>query len=398
MKTTVAMVKANHQSIQVNILLDEGAQCSFITQNIADNLQLTPHRRECVAIATFGGSEASTQTLPVATIYLQTIEATDIPLSVLITQSIADHLQLTPHRRECVAIATFGGSEASTQTLPVATIYLQTIEATDIPLSVLITPKIAQPLCNLPFSYVKELPYLKDLCLNHATSYNRDINISMLIGADAYWSIVQNTVVQGPSPVAVQSKLGYLLSGPLYGHTTTSMPSGVYHFSSVSLHDSPDITPSGEVWEADFVTTNQSSTFLQDYIRDSVTRQNDGTYLVKFPWKPDHPVLPTNKSTCEQRVWSLVRKLNTTPDMLKIYNRIIEEQLVSDFIEKVPESELNNPCHYIPHHGVHKDSVTTPLRIVYDCSSRDAKYLAGLNDCLETGPLENSCYPPLLLY
>jgi len=142
------MVKANHQSTQVNILLDEGAQRSFITQSIADRLQLIPQRRECVAIATFGASEASTQTLPVATIYLQTIEGTDIPLSVLIT------------------------------------------------------PKIAQPLRNLPFSYVKELPYLKDLRLNHATSDNRDITISMLIGADAYWSIVQDTVVRGPGPVA----------------------------------------------------------------------------------------------------------------------------------------------------------------------------------------------------
>ena len=70
---------------------------------------------------------------------------------------------------------------------------------------------------------------------------------------------------------------------------------------------------------------------------------------------------------------------------MKIYNRIIEEQLRPGFIEKVPESELAKPCHYIPHHAVHKESATTPVRIVYDCSCREARHLASLNDCLETG-------------
>ena len=342
LKTAVATVRANNHSAQVNILLDEGAQRSFITQSLADRLYLNSHRRECVAIAAFGASEASNQTLSVATIHLETTEGTEIPISVLIT------------------------------------------------------PRIAQPLRNLPFSYVKQLPYLKDLHLNHAFSDSDDINISMLIGADVYWSIVQEAVIRGPGPTAVQSKLGYLLSGPLYNYTT-STTSSVFYFSSASLYDSSDATPTEDVWETDFVQNKQSSTFLQEYLRDSVMRQRDGTYLVKFPWKPDHPVLPTNKSTCERRVRSLARKLNSTPGMLQVYNGIIEEQLKRGFIEKVPDSELSKPCHYIPHHGVHKDSVTTPLRIVYDCSSREAKHLASLNDCLETGPPFLQQLPAILL-
>ena len=42
--------------------------------------------------------------------------------------------------------------------------------------------------------------------------------------------------------------------------------------------------------------------------------------------------------------------------------------------------------HYIPHHGVLKDSDTTPLRIVYNCSARDGKDSPSLNDCLIKGP------------
>ena len=228
LKTAVAKVRVNSYSAQVNVLLDEGAQRSFITQSLADSLHLSSQRKECVAIAAFGATEASKQTLPVATIHLETTDGTEIPISVLIT------------------------------------------------------PRIAQPLHNFPFPYVKQLPYLKDLQLNHAISDSNDINISMLIGADAYWSIVQEAVVRGPGPTAVQSKLGYLLSGPLYDYRTP-MSSGVFHLTSVSLLNSPDVTPSGDVWQTDLVQSKQSSTFLQEYLCDSVTRQSDGTYLVKFP-------------------------------------------------------------------------------------------------------------------
>ena len=110
--------------------------------------------------------------------------------------------------------------------------------------------------------YVKQLPYLKNLCLNHATSDNDNINISMLIGADEYWSIVQKTVIRGSGPTAVESEIGYLLSGPLYNYTT-SMTSSVFHLCSVSLYDSPNVTPSGDMWELTLYNTNNHLSFCR---------------------------------------------------------------------------------------------------------------------------------------
>jgi len=37
----------------------------------------------------------------------------------------------------------------------------------------------------------------------------------LLIGADFYWNIVQNKIVQGNGLIAMESKIGYLLSGLL---------------------------------------------------------------------------------------------------------------------------------------------------------------------------------------
>ena len=42
--------------------------------------------------------------------------------------------------------------------------------------------------------------------------------------------------------------------------------------------------------------------------------------------------------------------------------------------------------HYIPHHHVNKDSKTTTIRIVYDCSCPLSDNHPSLNDCLEVGP------------
>ena len=38
----------------------------------------------------------------------------------------------------------------------------------------------------------------------------------MLIGADFYWTFVGDHTVRGEGPTAQQSKLGYLLSGPVH--------------------------------------------------------------------------------------------------------------------------------------------------------------------------------------
>lgn len=43
-----------------------------------------------------------------------------------------------------------------------------------------------------------------------------DLAVNVLIGADFYWSLVEGTVIRGApwEPVALATKLGYVLSGP----------------------------------------------------------------------------------------------------------------------------------------------------------------------------------------
>ncbi|XP_006822847.1 uncharacterized protein LOC102808933 [Saccoglossus kowalevskii] len=79
----------------------------------------------------------------------------------------------------------------------------------------------------------------------------------------------------------------------------------------------------------------------------------------------------------------MVRRL--TPDLLQTYDKIINDQLASDFIEEVVDDDANRG-HYLSHRPVKRNSTTTPIRVVYDCSCRQLNDYPSLNDCLQTGP------------
>ncbi|KAH3841251.1 hypothetical protein DPMN_114710 [Dreissena polymorpha] len=49
------------------------------------------------------------------------------------------------------------------------------------------------------------------------------LDIAVLIGADHYWDLVEDTVIRGNGPTAVKSKLGYLLSGLVHMGTSCTV-------------------------------------------------------------------------------------------------------------------------------------------------------------------------------
>ena len=101
-----------------------------------------------------------------------------------------------------------------------------------IPLSVLVIPKIAAPFQTITRSQLHALPYLRGLTLAHPMTGDKQFNVSLLIGVDYYWKLVGDDVIRGNGPTAVQSKLGYLLSGPSVqsaaSNTVTSMHIGIH--------------------------------------------------------------------------------------------------------------------------------------------------------------------------
>jgi hypothetical protein len=141
------------------------------------------------------------------------------------------------------------------------------------------------------------------------------------------------------------------------------------------------------------------STKTTEFYQENSVEFRDGKYVAKLPWSESHPSLASNLQTCQKRTRGTVNRLaSKNPNGLKLYSKIILEQLDRGFIEKVPSSEMSKPSHYIPHFGVFKESSTTPLRIVYDSSCKTPAGVS-LNDCLEIGPtLQNDMLTILLRF
>ena len=97
-----------------------------------------------------------------------------------------------------------------------------------------------------------------------------------------------------------------------------------------------------------------------------------------MPWKPNHPLLPTNETIAKGRIRCTVRRLATVPGKLRAYNQIITEQEKRGFIEKIPHSLPSAPC-YRERLLYHSTSC------VFDCSCKTNDSQPSLNDCLTTG-------------
>ena len=333
LKTAVAPIIAGDVRRQANILFDEGAQRSFISADMAAELNIIPTTTEGLTLASFG------------------------------TDSTAYHQ------------------------LGAATVQLETNSGELIPVSVLIVPSIAAPIQNTVCASFNTIPHLQGLKLANPVGDNEDFKISLLIGTDYYWTFVQDHIVRGNGPTAQKSKLGYLLSGPLPYPANQSTSSILLQITSaLTKPEEPNLE---QFWSIEGIGTNLreegiDSTFLQAYQNSCISQTPEGTYTAKFPWKENRPYLPSNLNTCTSRTHALLNKLRQTPELLQIYDSIIKEQEQRGFIERVDAGTTEN-VHYLPHHPVKKESPTTPIRIVYNCSSRGNRNCASLNDCLMVG-------------
>ena len=319
LKTVVATVTHGSRSATANLLFDEGSQRSFITQDLVNSLELQPYQCEDINISSFGANCHLSHQIDVAMINLLTNDGQAILLSVLVVPRIATPMQNT---------------------------------------------------ASISVTHV-QLPHLQNFQLTHPLAAEQEFEISLLVGADHYWDIVGDHTVRGVGggPTAVASKLGYLLSGPvkltntLHTNTNTIMLT-ITRQCEFNLERFWNLESVG-VSESDLSTEED---MLQHNLSSCVTRDPDGAYVARFPWRLDPPSLPRNFTGAKHRTRQMLKRLAKTPNLLQIYSKIIDEQKARGFIERVEEIDVQSNIHYIPHHSLEKDSPTTPIRIVFDCS------------------------------
>ncbi|VDI21167.1 Hypothetical predicted protein [Mytilus galloprovincialis] len=235
LKTAVAPVWSEHQGMNTNILFDEGAQRSFVTEELASKLDIKAEGTELINLSTFGNTSTRVQHLPKAIIYVEPIEGEKIPIEVLVV------------------------------------------------------PTIANQITNYSANKTRDCKHLKGLRLAHRITNDNNFRISLLIGADFYWDFVEDTVIRGIGPTAVKSKLGYLLSGPT--SPDVNRKSGLVGMFNILTNPKPEEFKIESLGEVD--TKHED----ENMYRKSSVEFHENRYVPKLPWKHDHETLPINVIT-----------------------------------------------------------------------------------------------------
>jgi len=103
-----------------------------------------------------------------------------------ITQKLADKLQLQHDGTDIIHLSSFGDPAHSVRRLDTATINIVATDGCMIPIRVLIVPVIAKPIMNRCRQSIKSLKYLRGLRLAHPVTTEDTFDISLLVGADFY--------------------------------------------------------------------------------------------------------------------------------------------------------------------------------------------------------------------
>ena len=123
----------------------------------------------------------------------------------------------------------------------------------------------------------------------------------------------------------------------------------------------------------------------------SKTKLVNGEVWCEYPFTKNPSCLPYNRRSAV-RVAEKVEKDLMKDGLHEVYCEQIKQFLDRGVAVKLTQEEMvswTGPCQYITHHGVLKDSVTTPLRVVTNSSFNNGGN--SLNSCLASGP--NSLNP-----
>ena len=343
LQTAQALIKGGKQG-RVRVMFDSGSHRSFVTAKAARKYELTVARKEWITISTFGqrGKESG----------LREVVCFDV--------------------------------------MPLRGGRVQALEA-------YVVPEISR-ISNEHVEVVKnDFPHLRDLWFSDVCQSKEELEIDLLIGADYLWEFQKGRTVRGEpeEPVAVETELGWVLSGPLKRRDVLSEDSvqevavNFIAQDSVALDRANLDREVSRLWDLDSLGIKSG-----DEVHESIENEIEfleGRYSVKLPWKQGHDSFPCNFENSLSRMKGQLKRLKREPHVLNEYYSIIREQLSAGVVEKVSElEETSDKVHYLPHHPViRKDAKTTKLRIVYDASSKETKYGTSLNDCLHTGPSLN---------
>ena len=113
-----------------------------------------------------------------------------------------------------ISINSFGKQDITPERLPIYGIQVRTLEGKYLPINVIEVAQICNPvkLTKIPPQILEQFSSLQ---LNCVSETERQIEVSILLGMDSYWRIMneQTLPIRNGNLVAISTSIGWILSG-----------------------------------------------------------------------------------------------------------------------------------------------------------------------------------------
>ncbi|XP_047985218.1 uncharacterized protein LOC125225512 isoform X2 [Leguminivora glycinivorella] len=276
-----------------------------------------------------------------------------------------------------------------------------------------VLPKICPDMPLEPLN-VSSWMHLKDLDLADPY-FHKSGPIDMLVSVNLFAAALQSGVVKGnpDEPIAVRTVFGWLVMGECPRDINTSRSrcskgSGgdmerCFLVSSLSLDNSIK-----RFWELEGfdlpknIVLSKSELSCENQMENSYCRSPEGRMVVPLTHvdPQDKPRFSNSREIALKRLLNLERKFKLNPQFRTAYVNFMDDYLSCGHMEEVgPPVASEGQFYYIPHHGILRpDSVTTPLRCVFEASAQDSSGQS-LNSALLPGPkLQNNIFDLLVRF
>jgi hypothetical protein len=298
----------------------------------------------------------------------------------IITQSLCDLLQ-TPVIQSTQEIRGIGNSV--TNSTQICDIVMKSCTSPYITqLQCFVLPTITSTLGGLTIQRTEfNIPHNVKLA---DPQFYQSQDIDILIGADKFWDLLnKNRLKLSNGAYLNDTKLGWIISGPISFLDTQQSK----HFQC-NLSQSID-SQLRKFWELEEIftpldTRTDEERACEEHFIKNTTRNIDGRFCVRIPFKKDPRALGESYSMAEKRFLALEHRLKRNFNYKNLYTEFIHEYIRLGHMSKVEYYE--QPHYFLCHHGVFREhSTTTKLRVVFDASAATNNNIS-LNDLQMTGP------------
>ena len=163
------------------------------------------------------------------------------------------------------------------------------------------------------------------------------LEIDLLIGPDYLWSFQGGRTIRGEpdEPIAIETRLGWVLSGLLKGFCDDSQVSVHLVGHNVSRNvDCRELEESArKLWDYKTIGIREDDE-VHEALKDAILF-NGKRYEVSLPWKEGHGTLPSNYQNSMKRLKGQLERLKSDTEILDTYDAIIKEQEEAGIIERV---------------------------------------------------------------